>query len=91
MINEPEDIQNRVRNTLGPLQTLTDICELLQNNDPDSKLFKQTLDVLKRLDIHKHSQMSINKLILLAKAADMKINDKMFCIEDYIAENNIFV
>ena len=91
MIREPEDIQNRVRNTLGPIQTLTDICELLQNNDPDSKLFKQTLDLLKHLEIPKHSQLAINKLIVLAKAADMKINDKMFCVEDYIVEKNIFV
>ena len=29
MIREPEDIQNRVRNTLGPIQTLHDIVEQL--------------------------------------------------------------
>lgn len=89
MIKEPEDIQNRVRNALGTIQTLTDICEILKNNDVNSKMFGQALDLLKRLEITKLSQKSINKLIVLAKAADMKINDKMFCVEDYIVENDI--
>ena len=29
MIREPEDIQNRVRNALGPIQTLHDVVEQL--------------------------------------------------------------
>lgn len=89
MLKEPEDIQNRVRNALSTIQTLTYICEILQNNDSNSKIFSQALDLLKRLEIAELSQKSINKLIVLAKAADMKINDKTFCVEDYIIENNI--
>ena len=34
-------------------------------------------------------QQSIDKLILLAKAADIKIDDKMFCVEDFIKDNNL--
>lgn len=89
MIREPEDIQNRVRNTLGPIQTLHDIVEEMIGLDADDNKSVKLYNYLVKSDLIKHAQESIDKLIILAKAADMKINDKMFCVEDYIVENNI--
>ena len=41
MIREPEDIQNRVRNTLGPIQTLHDVVEqLIMHYGNDEKFAK---------------------------------------------------
>lgn len=88
-MNEVEDIQNRVRNTLGSIQTLHDICEILVSEDADSEKSTQIYNYLVKSDIIKNTQASINKLIILAKAADMKIDDENFSIEDYIKTNNI--
>lgn len=89
MIREPEDIQNRVRNTLGPIQVLYDIAQEMVGLDADTIESVRAYEFLVHSDLIKHVQESIDKLIVLAKAADMKINDKMFCVEDYIVENNI--
>lgn len=89
MIRELEDIQNRVRNTLGPIQTLHDIAQEIVGLDADTIESVRAYEFLVHSDLIKHVQESINKLIVLAKAADMKINDKTFCVEDYIVENNI--
>ena len=89
MIREPEDIQNRVRNTLGPIQMLHDVVEQLimcYNNDDK---FVKDWNWLIKSNLIEHVQQSIDKLILLAKAADVKIDDKMFCVEDFIKENNL--
>ena len=89
MIREPENIENRVRNTLGPIQTLHDIAQEIIGLDADTIESVRAYEFLVHSDLIKHVQESIDKLILLAKAADMKINDKMFCVEDYIKENNL--
>ena len=89
MIREPEDIQNRVRNTLSPIQTLHDIVKEIVGLDADTIESVRAYEFLVHSDLIKHVQESIDKLILLAKAADMKINDKIFCVEDYIKENNL--
>ena len=91
MIREPEDIQNRVRNTLGPIQTLHDLVEQMIGLDADDNKSVKLYDYLVKSDLIKNAQKSIDKLIVLAKAADMKINDKMFCVEDFIKDNNITI
>ena len=89
MIREPEDIQNRVRNTLGPIQTLHDIVEqLIMRYDNDEK-FAKDWNWLIKSNLTERVQQSIDTLILLAKAADTKIDDKMFCVEDFIKDNNL--
>lgn len=83
-MKQPEDIQNRVRNAVCPIQVLHDIIQEAINNKSnidwnyiiDSKLLHTV-------------QKSIDKLIVLAKAADSKINDETFDIEYYIKNNNI--
>ena len=89
MIREPENIENRVRNTLGPIQTLHDIAQEIVGLDADTIESVRAYEFLVHSDLIKNAQKSIDRLILLAKAADMKINDKTFCVEDYIVENNI--
>lgn len=89
MIREPEDIQNRVRNTLGPIQTLHYVVDqLIVCYDNDEKFVKDWNWLIKS-NLIEHVQQSIDKLILLAKAADAKIDNKMFCVEDFIKENNL--
>ena len=89
MIREPEDIQNRVRNTLGPIQTLHDVVEqLIMCYDNDEK-FTKDWNWLIKSNLIERVQQSIDKLILLAKAADIKIDDKMFCVEDFIKDKNL--
>ena len=89
MIREPEDIQNRVRNTLGPIQTLNDVVEQLIAHDADDEKSVNVWNWLVKSNLTEHVKQSIDKLILLAKAADVKINDKMFCVEDFIKDNNL--
>ena len=89
MIREPEDIQNRVRNTLGPIQTLHDIAEQLIMCYGNDEKFVKDWNWLIKSNLTERVQQSIDKLILLAKAADTKIDDKMFCVEDFIKDNNL--
>lgn len=89
MIREPEDIQNRVRNTLGPIQTLHDVVEQLIACYGNDEKFVKDWNWLIKSNLIEHVQQSIDKLILLAKAADTKIDDKMFCVEDFIKDNNL--
>ena len=89
MIREPEDIQNRVRNALGPIQTLHDVVEQLIVCYGNDEKFVKDWNWLIKSNLTEHVQQSIDKLILLAKAADAKIDDKMFCVEDFIKDNNL--
>ena len=89
MIREPEDIQNRVRNTLGPIQTLHDVVEQFIVCYGNDEKFVKDWNCLIKSNLTEHVQQSIDKLILLAKAADAKIDDKMFCVEDFIKDNNL--
>ena len=89
MIREPEDIQNRVRNTLGPIQTLHDVVEQLIEHYGNDEKFTKDWNWLIKSNLTERVQQSIDKLILLAKAADTKIDDKMFCVEDFIKDNNL--
>ena len=91
MIREPEDIQNRVRNALGPIQTLHDVVEQLIVCYGNDEKFVKDWNWLIKSNLTEHVQQSIDKLILLAKAADAKIDDKMFCVEDFIKDNNLKV
>ena len=85
-----EDIQNRAKNALSPIQILNDIInEIIVKYNTD---YNECIDLFKFLiksNITNHVQKSIDKLILLAKAADMKINDETFDIESYIKENKL--
>lgn len=89
MIREPEDIQNRVRNALGPIQTLHDVAEQLIMCYGNDEKFVKDWNWLIKSNLIEHVQQSIDKLILLAKAADIKIDDNMFCVEDFIKDNNL--
>lgn len=89
MIKEPENIENRVRNTLGPLQTLHNICQMMVGEDADSKNSVKLFEHLVNSDLIKNAQKSIDKLILLARASDKKLADPTFNIEEYIETNNI--
>lgn len=89
MIKEPENIENRVRNTLGSIQTLHDIVEQMIGLDADDNKSVKLYDYLVKSDLIKNAQKSIDKLILLARAADKKLADPTFNIEEYIIKNNI--
>ena len=89
MIRKPEDIQNRVRNALGPIQTLHDVVEQLIKCYGNDEKFIKDWNWLIKSNLTERVQQSIDKLILLAKAADTKIDDKMFCVEDFIKDNNL--
>lgn len=89
MIKEPENIENRVRNTLGPIQTLRDIAAEIVGLDADTIESIRAYEYLVNSDLIKNAQKSIDKLILLARAADKKLADPMFNIEKYIIDNNI--
>ena len=89
MIREPEDIQNRVRNALGPIQTMHDVVEQLIAHHAHDEKFVKDWNWLIKSNLIERVQQSIDKLILLAKAADIKIDDKMFCVEDFIKDNNL--
>ena len=89
MIKEPENIENRVRNTLGSIQTLHDIVEQMIGLDADDNKSVKLYDYLVKSDLIKNAQKSIDKLILLARASDKKLADPTFNIEEYIITNNI--
>ena len=89
MIKEPENIENRVRNTLGPIQTLHDIATEIVGLDADTIESVRAYEYLVNSDLIKNAQKSIDKLILLARAADKKLADPTFNIEEYIITNNI--
>lgn len=89
MIKEPENIENRVRNTLGPIQTLHDIVGQMIGLDADDNKSVKLYDYLVKSDLIKNTQKSIDKLILLARASDKKLADPTFNIEEYIITNNI--
>lgn len=89
MIKEPENIENRVRNTLGSIQTLHDVVEQMISLDADDEQSVKLYNWLVKSDLIKNAQKSIDKLILLAKATDKRLNDPMFNIEEYIENNNI--
>lgn len=91
MIKEPENIENRVRNTLGSIQTLHDIVEQMIGLDADDNKSVKLYDYLVKSDLIKNAQKSIDKLILLARAADKKLADPTFNIEEYIIKNNIIL
>jgi len=86
-----ENIQNRVRNTVGPLQTLIDIVESLKGLDADDEQSLILYNYLLNSDIEKNAKNSLNKLLILANAADIKINDNNFDIEKFIKDNNITI
>lgn len=83
----PEDIQNRVRNAVSPIQVLKDICDNLVNSS-DEKNLNDTYKYLKNSNLLEATQRSIDKLIVIARACDSKINDKNFNIESYIKQMN---
>lgn len=85
----PEDIQNRARNALSPIQFLNDVVKELLTLDKDNKSSKyiELYDLLKESNICSKVDKSIDKIILLAKGSDLKINDKTFDIESFIKTN----
>ena len=85
MVQHVEDIQNRVRNHLGPFQTAIDILELIQDGDP-TKLDK-LIEYIKKTDLPENAQKQIDWFISLGAAMDIKINDKNFNVEEYILNN----
>ena len=85
MVQPVEDIQNRVRNHLGPFQMAIDILELIQDGDPP-KLNKY-IEYIKKTDLPKNAQKQIDWFISLGAAMDIKINDKNFNVEEYILNN----
>jgi len=85
-----EDIQNRAKNALSPIQILNDIVnEIIVKYNTDYNECIDSFKFLIKSNITNRVQKSIDKLILLAKAADMKINDETFDIESYIKENKL--
>lgn len=80
-----EDIQNRVRNHLGPFQTAIDILELIKDGDP-TKLDKH-IEYIKKTNLPENAQKQIDWFISLGAAMDIKINDKNFNVEEYILNN----
>ena len=87
MIIEPEDIQNRIRNALSPIQTLKDICNVIFKSN-NEEVINDTYSYIKNSNVLEAVQRSIDKIILIAQACDKKINDKTFDIEYYIKELN---
>ena len=85
MVQPVEDIQNRVRNHLGPFQTVIDILKLIQDGDP-TKLNK-CIEYIKKTDLPENAQKQIDWFISLGAAMDIKINDKNFNVEEYILNN----
>jgi len=62
-------IKNRVRNTLGPIQTLHDVVAQLIAHDADDENSVNIWNWVVKSNLTEHVQQSIDKLILLAKAA----------------------
>lgn len=85
MVQPIEDIQNRVRNHLGPFQTAIDILKLIQEGEP-TKLNK-CIEYIKKTDLPENAQKQIDWFISLGAAMDIKINDKNFNVEEYILNN----
>lgn len=85
MVQSVEDIQNRVRNHLGPFQTAIDILKLIQDGDP-TKLDK-LIEYIKKTNLPENAQKQIDWFISLGAAMDIKINDKNFNVEEYILNN----
>lgn len=85
MVQPVEDIQNRVRNHLGPFQTAIDILELIQ--DEDQNKLDKLIEYIKKTDLPKNAQKQIDWFISLGAAMDIKINDKNFNVEEYILNN----
>ena len=82
-----EDIQNRVRNALSPINTINEIVRQLLLTQLDSAEFYKIIEYLKETNICDRVDESINKIIKYAHVADIKINDETFDIEKYIKEN----
>lgn len=84
---QPEDVQNRVRNILCPIQLLNDIVKILVGTDADSEEAVDTFNYLVKSDLPNKVDKSINKLIKMSEAIDIKINDPYFDIEKYMIQH----
>lgn len=85
MINEVENIQNRVRNKLGSLQSLIDLSEIILEQDYNSKLYNQAINLLS--NNIKYANQSIKDLIDIARECDKKINNKKFDVWEEVLKS----
>lgn len=84
---QPEDVQNRVRNILCPIKLLNDIVKILVGTDADSEEAVDAFNYLVKSDLPNKVDQSINKLIKMGEAIDIKINDSSFDIEKYMIQH----
>lgn len=84
---QPEDVQNRVRNILCSIKLLNDIVKILVGTDADSEEAVDAFNYLVKSDLPNKVDQSINKLIKIGEAIDLKINDSSFDIEKYMIQH----
>lgn len=82
-----ENVQNKVRNKLGSIQTLHDICEILIGEDADSKESVNAYNYLLKSDLVNHVQESIKDLIDISAECDKRINDDTFDVWENVLKN----
>ena len=83
---QPEDVQQRVRNILCPIQLLNDIVKILVGTDADSEEAVDAFNYLVKSDLSNKVDQSINRLIKMSEVIDFKINDPSFDIEKYMIQ-----
>ena len=75
-----ENIQNRVRNKLGPIQILNDICDLTLKGT-------NSLEYIKTSNIVDIVQQSIQDLIDIAAECDKKIDDESYDVWENVLKS----
>lgn len=88
MIQQVEDIQNRVRNHLCYFQTAIEILDALKNasRKNDTNRINSLVRYLEDTELMSNAQKQIDWFISLGAAMDNKIADTSFNIEEYINE-----
>lgn len=88
MIQQIEDIQNRVRNHLCCFQTAIEILDALKNasRKNDTNRINSLVRYLEDTELMSNAQKQIEWFISLGAAMDNKIADTSFNIEEYINE-----
>lgn len=82
-----EDIQNKIRNKLSAIKIMHDVCKIMTIEDPNSDLAIRTVDYIKKSNLCKIVQQSIQDLIDIGLECDKKINDPNYDIWNEVIKN----
>ena len=78
----PENLEQKIRNKLGPLQSLVEFTRLSQEPNENIKDVDFSKYITK--DLVDKCQRSIDQIIMIARIGDEAINNEEFDVNDYL-------